>query len=112
MVADATGGDLPQTLEERKVWLADIIKKNTVTDLPKRGLQITDVIKDVDASVGPKIRVELYWRLASAFAHGRQWASINALIRTEIGEVSPGVGAFRLENHLGRVAWESVIASG
>ena len=112
MVQEVVGGELPKTLAKRREWIDAIIKNNSVTGLPKSGLQIADMIKDVDAAVGADIRVELYWRMASAFAHGRQWPSLNVLVRQDVKAISPDVAGVRFESDYGRVLWGANIAYG
>jgi hypothetical protein len=78
-----------------------MIAEHRITNLPQ-SLRISDVITDVDK--GSK-HFEIYWRTASAFAHGRQWSQLNALVRSEPIPVGPGVARVRIENDMGRVFW-------
>ena len=105
LIQERVGGDLPPTLEKRKVWIADIISNNRI-DLPERTrLEMTDVLQEVDRAIDGTTHFETYWRTASAFAHGRQWAQVNALIRTDLTPVAPGVARAQVSSTMGRVLW-------
>jgi hypothetical protein len=107
LVQERTGGALPSTLAQRKDWLNKIVEANGITDLPR--FSITQVIVEVDKGKGSK-HFETYWRIASGFAHGRQWSQLNALVRSEPVPIGPGVAAARVENDMGRVHWGTAAA--
>jgi hypothetical protein len=106
LLQERTGGALPRTLAQRQDWLDKMIEANGITDLP-RSFSITHVIVEVDK--GSK-HFETYWRTASAFAHGRQWSQLNALVRSEPVPIGPGVAVARVENDMGRVFWGAAAA--
>jgi hypothetical protein len=104
---ERTGGGLPGSLGEREKWLDAIIAANGVTNLPK-SFSITRVIAEVDK--GTKHVETYYWRTASGFAYGRQWAQLNALVRSEPVPIGPDVVAARVENEMGRAFWGAAAA--
>jgi hypothetical protein len=109
LVDARVGGGLPPTLEKRKQWIATIIERNGITNLPRR-LEITDVLQAVDAAIDRSRHIETFWRTASAFAHGRQWALVNALVREEQPGGREGVVTVKITNNIGRVLWGASIA--
>jgi hypothetical protein len=106
LIQARVGGTLPATLEKRKKWIAAIIETNGITDL-KGHFEITKVIQQVDAVIDDSRHIETFWRTASAFAHGRQWAIINALMRKEVlhSESSADVVRVNVESDMARVFW-------
>jgi hypothetical protein len=109
LVESRVGGGLPETLEMRKGWIEAIIRACNITNLPRQ-LDITKVITEVDAAIDTTRHVETFWRTASAFAHGRQWAMINALVREEQADLGKGVAVVKISSDLGRVFWGASIA--
>jgi hypothetical protein len=103
------GNGMPETLDKRKAWLDAIIKNCNITKLPNQ-LDMTTVITDVDAAIDTTRHIETFWRTASAFAHGRQWAMLNALIREEQQDLGEGVAIVKITSDLGRVFWGAAIA--
>jgi hypothetical protein len=100
---------MPATLDKRKAWLDAIIRDCNITKLPNK-LDMTKVITEVDAAIDSEHRVETFWRTASAFARGRQWAVLNALIREEQQDLGEGVAVVKITSDLGRVFWGASIA--
>lgn len=107
LIQNRMGGDLPPTIASRPKFIAEIDARNKLIDGHKRRVQISDVVAKVDLAVpdhDPHY-FEILWKTASGFAHGRQWAYINALIRDEVSSVVEGVGRFEVANTLSRVLW-------
>jgi hypothetical protein len=106
LIRDRVGGDLRPSLANRKRWLDELAARHHISDLPRR-FEITDVIQDVDAAIDDTRHIETYWRTASGFAHGRQWAVIDALVHSEVvpHERDPGIAKVKLESTLSRVMW-------
>jgi len=106
LIRDRLGGDLRPSLANRKRWLDELAARHHISDLPRK-LEITDVIQDVDAAIDGTRHIETYWRTASGFAHGRQWAVMDALVHSEVipHERDPSLAKVRLESSLTRVLW-------
>jgi hypothetical protein len=109
LVDSRVGGGLPETLEKRKGWIDAIIRDCNITNLPRK-LDMTKVITEVDAAIDTTRHVETFWRTASAFAHGRQWAMLNALVREEQADLGEGVAVVKISSDIGRVFWGASIA--
>jgi hypothetical protein len=79
MIQERVAGEKSPAFENRKQWIDELITRHRITDLPWR-FEISEVIKAVDAAIDATTHYEAYWRTASAFAHGRQWTQLNALV--------------------------------
>lgn len=49
--------------------------------------------------------VEIFWRTASGFSHGRQWATLNALVRDHVSLLGNATAAVKISNTESRVLW-------
>jgi hypothetical protein len=88
------------------VWIDSIITSNRIEIQPRTTLTMAKVMQDVDQAINDgSTHFETYWRTASGFAHARQWAVLNALVRTEQVPMTKGVARVRVESTYGRVLW-------
>jgi hypothetical protein len=62
----------------------------------KKALSSTEILRKVDEHRDSSLF--LHWQLCSGFAHGRRWASLSTLRRTEIPNGDPDVASLRFEN--------------
>lgn len=94
-VSGSSPVDDPQMVaydQNRAEQIAKVIRLNNIRNPPSR-LVSTKVLREVDRATGGGAKIEFHWRLASGFAHGRQWTSLNALTRklAPLDGVAPGV---------------------
>jgi hypothetical protein len=110
LVSDRLGTPVPAELEERRAWIDSIITRNRIEIPAQTTLNMVKVMQSVDLAIDGSTHFETYWRTASGFAHGRQWAVLNALVRTEQVPVRNGVARVRVESTYGRVHWGAATA--
>lgn len=79
-------------------------------------LQTGEMIKDVDRAIASRDgkrndhHAETYWRVASGFGHGRQWPTLNVLVREEVHALGPTTATVKMANTESRVLWGSALA--
>jgi hypothetical protein len=110
LISDRLGPPVPADLTKRQTWIDSIITSNRI-EIPRRTtLNMVKVMQNVDQAIDGSTRSETYWRTASGFAHARQWAVLNALVRTEQVPMTTGVARVRVESTYGRVLWGAAAA--
>jgi hypothetical protein len=98
-------------------WRRDVVKrikaKHHLTSVPPK-LNTALMLQEVDAALAKERRtddksvvemMELYWRTASGFGHGRQWATLNALERSQVIPVGDGTAQLKISSTMSRVFW-------
>jgi hypothetical protein len=106
LIHNRLGTPVPADLAKRQAWIASIITCSRI-EIPRRTvLNMTEVMQEVDRVIDEDAhRFETYWRTASGLAHGRQWAVLNALVRTELVPMTTDVARVRMESTYSRVLW-------
>lgn len=108
-------GPLPD-FAKRRADTDRIKTKHHLTGQPNK-LDLVRMLKEVDAAIAtqagkPNHRsIEIYWRTASGFGHGRQWSTIYALVREEVTPLSNATASVKISSTESRVFWGASTAS-
>lgn len=106
----------PKVFDERRKWAADFKAKHDLKAVPG-SLSTTGMIKDVDAAIAQDEgrhndrHMEIYWRTASGFIHGRQWAALNVLVKDQVVPLGDSTATVKLTSTPSRVLWGTGAAS-
>ena len=104
MTADRTGEPIPTEVQDRKAYITDVREAHSLPTLPRQ-LKASEVIKEVDKVISSTTHFELYWRTASGFGHGRPWARMHVLIKSEVMRISDDIARVQFSTNPGRVLW-------
>jgi hypothetical protein len=103
------------TFGQRRDWAVKAKEKHHITGLPNK-LEYERMIVEVDKAIALQDggendhHIETYWKTASAFGHGRQWAMLNVLVREEVVPLGNATASIKLGNTDSRVMWGSAAA--
>jgi hypothetical protein len=79
-------------------------------------MQFERMITEVDVAIAAEDgrendhHIETYWKTASGFGHGRQWATLNVLVRDEVRPLGNATATVRLSSTESRVLWGAAAA--
>jgi hypothetical protein len=100
---------------EPRAWADKVKAKHHLTGLPNK-MDINRMIAEVDAGIAVQDgrendhHIETYWKSASGFIHGRQWATLNLLVREEVLPIGNATATIKLGNTQSRVLWGAAAA--
>lgn len=78
-----------EVFERRRAWAETVRQSEALGKLPP--FKMIEILQEIDqAKAAGKHEFELFWRMASGFAHGRQWAQLNLLTRITMPDGHPG----------------------
>jgi hypothetical protein len=114
LIADRFGQPMPD-IANRRSWADKIKTKHHITGLGNK-LDLNRMIADVDTAIAVQDdrtndhHIEIYWKTASGFIHGRQWALLNVLVREQVTPLGNATATVKLSSTNSRVLWGAAAA--
>jgi hypothetical protein len=108
-----TGAAMPD-IQKRRAQLRTIRAQHQLRGATP--LRVAEMVKAVDTTIAARDgkpnqhHAETYWRVASGFGHGRQWATLNALLQEEVRPLGNTTATVKMSNTESRVLWGSALA--
>jgi len=98
----------PSDFAKRRAWADKTKAKHHLTGLPNK-MEVLRMLQEVDSSIAVRDQrpndhhIEVFWRTASGFGHGRQWATLNLLVRDEVTPLRNATATVKISNTESRV---------